>query len=146
MFCEGADPCQAQEGRGREVVAPSVPRRALSGTDRLVGTGEPALRPAPSRGTHTPLPRRRSSSLRPASRRVSQDYPTKPKENLGCRTRGIRVSKLWFPKNDSVGFGDFSPLEKSSVCLLVCKVGDPLDPSSGSKMLSLPWTDRKSVV
>lgn len=61
MFCGGADPCQAQEGMGREVVAPSVPR-ALPRTDRLVSTGEPALRPAPSRGdTHTPAPRRRSS-------------------------------------------------------------------------------------
>lgn len=115
------------------------PPRALSGTDRLVSTREPALRPAPSRWTHTPLlPKAELQS--PASRRVSQDYMTKPKENLGCRTRGIRVSKLWSRKNDSVEFGDFSPLEKSSVCLLVCKVGDPLDPSSGSKMLSLPWT------
>lgn len=50
--------CQAREGMGREVVEPSVPR-ALSRTDRLVSTGEPALRLAPSRGdTHTPLPRK----------------------------------------------------------------------------------------
>lgn len=142
MFCEGADPdpCQAQEGRGREVVASSVPRaRCLEPTVWSV-PGSPRCAQLPVGGHTHPLPRRRSSRLPPASRRVSQDYPTKPKENLGCRTRGIRVSKLWFRKNDSVGFGDFSPLEKSSVCLLVCKVGDPLDPSSGSKMLSLPWT------
>lgn len=140
MFCRGADPCQAQEGRGREVVAPSVPRaRAVRNRPSGQYRGARAAPSSPSRGTHTPLPPKAELQT-PASRRVSQDYLTKPKENLGCRTRGIRVSKLWSRKNDSVGFGDFSPLERSSVCLLVCKVGDPLDPSSGSKMLSLPWT------
>lgn len=119
--------------------------RALSRTDLLVSTGEPALRSAPSRGGgggHTPLPPK-AELLHPtldSQPAVSQDYLTKTKENLTCRARRIRVSKQWSRKNDSVGFGNFSPLERSSVCLLVCKVDDPLDSFSGSKMLSLPWT------
>lgn len=82
--------------------------------------------------THIPAPEGgapSSDSRLLTSSRVSQDYLTKPKENLGCRARRIRVSKQWSRKNDSVGFGDFSPLERSSVCLLVCKVVHPLDPS-----------------
>lgn len=138
MLCGGADLCQAQEGRGREVVAPSVPPRAVLNRPSGQYRGARAAPSSQSGDTHIPAPEGGAPS--DSRSRVSQDYLTKPKENLGCRARRIRVSKQWSRKNDSVGFGDFSPLERSSVCLLVCKVVYPLDPSSGSKMLSLPWT------
>lgn len=130
-------------GEGREVAAPSVPCTRCPEPTVWSVPGSPRCAQLPVGGHTHPCPRRRSSFTRlqtPASRRVSQDFLPKSKENLGCRARGIRVSKQRFRKNESAGFGDFSLLERSSACLLVCKVDDPLDPFSGSRMLSLPWT------
>lgn len=99
------------------MVVPSVPR-AISRTDRLVSTGEPALRPAPTshvrRGTPeggAPSPDSRLTT----SRGVSQDCLTKSKESSDRGAGGIGEGEPWPPaprKNDSVGFGMsvFSPV------------------------------------
>lgn len=57
-----------------------------------------------------------------ASQSWEQPRLTKPKKSSGYGARGTREGKRWLRKNDSVGFGDVSPLRRSPVCLVVCKV------------------------
>lgn len=97
-----------ERARGGGAAAPRAPPR----TDRRVGTGKPAQHPAPTSGNS----RRRSSFTRfqthSQASRGGQPRLIKPKESSGYGARGTRESKRWLRKNDSVGFGDVSPLRR----------------------------------